>query len=439
MLPFHQFTVVPCRIASEDVQMTSSPRKLKLGFVGIGIGAAAILPQADAMPDEIEVSAGADINARVRQAFAQRYPEARVYDTAEALLGDPDIEAVWIATPNRLHPEQAILAANNGKHIVVEKPMALTLADADRMIEAADRAGVKMLCGHTQGFMPQVRAMRRVVKSGRLGRVKFVSSTAYTDWMVSPRAGDEADLSAGGGLIYRQVPHQADTIRLLGDGKLKSLTASVGQWADWRPKTPGFYTAFMQFDNDAVAQMTYNGYGYFLTQELVDWSTDESANGTPSERGNVRDQLRSGDRPEDDLKDQGRIGGSNQQAPRQARSSADAARGRQWVPGNTGLVLVSCEGGDIRYSRYGITVYSDAGRDEQTVEEAYLPGREDLAELYEAAVHDRTVYHDGPWGMATLEISLAMMQSSREGREVELSHQVKMPDEYDMAVQPRSS
>ncbi len=384
------------------------------------------------MADLIEVAGGADINPRVRSAFQARYPAARVYDTAEGLLADPDIEAVWIATPNRLHTEQTVLAAQNGKHVVVEKPMALTLADAERMIRAAEDNGVSLLCGHTQGFMPQVRAMRRVVKSGRLGKVKSVNSLAYTDWMVSPRAGDEADLSAGGGLIFRQVPHQADTIRLLGDGRITSIQATVGQWADWRSRTPGFYTALMRFDNGAVSQMTYNGYGYFLTQELVEWSSDRSANGTPEERGAIRQALREGSRSEDELKDQGRIGGANQQAGRAARVGA-GARGQQWVPGNTGLVLVSCEKGDMRYSRYGITVYSDAGREDIAVEEPYLPGREDLAELYEAAVNDGRVFHDGRWGMATLEISLAMMQSSQEQREVRLTHQVTMSDEYDPA------
>ena len=410
-----------------------SQRKLRLGFVGIGIGATSILPQADAMADRIQLAAGTDINPRVRDAFQARYPEAKVYNTSEGLLTDPDVEAVWIATPNRFHAEQTIQAAQNGKHIVVEKPMALNLADAERMIEAADKNGVSLLCGHTQGFMPQVRAMRRVIKSGRLGPVKAVNSVAYTDWMVSPRTGDEADLSAGGGLIFRQVPHQADTIRLLGDGKITSLRATVGQWADWRPKTPGFYTALMQFDNGAVSQMTYNGYGYFLTQELVDWSSDRSLNGTPAERGVIRQALRDGSRPEDELKDQGRIGGTGQQARRAALTSEEAARGQQWVPGNTGLVLVSCDKGDMRYSRYGIAVYSDSGREEQAVEEPYLPGREDLNELYRAAVHNSPVFHDGRWGMATLEISLAMMQSSEEQKEVLLTHQVRMPDEYDPA------
>ena len=229
------------------------------------------------------------------------------------------------------------------------------------------------------------------------------------------------------------MPHQADTIRLLGDGKITSLRATVGQWADWRPKTPGFYTALMQFDNGAVSQMTYNGYGYFLTQELVDWSSDRSLNGTPAERGVIRQALRDGSRP------RGRAERPRSHWRRRPASSARRAhkrRGRTRTAvgsGQYGLVLVSCDKGDMRYSRYGIAVYSDSGREEQAVEEPYLPGREDLNELYRAAVHNSPVFHDGRWGMATLEISLAMMQSSEEQKEVLLTHQVRMPDEYDPA------
>ena len=408
--------------------MTTNQRRLRIGFVGVGIGAAAILPQADGLPDLFEVAGGADINPRVRQAFQDRYPDASVYDTAEGLIDDNNIDAVWIATPNRFHTPHTLRAAERGKHIICEKPMALDLKDAERMIEAADKAGVNLLCGHTQGFMPQVRAMRRVVKSGRLGPVKVVNSTTFTDWMVSPRPDDEADLSQGGGLIYRQVPHQADTIRLLADSKVVSLRGNIGQWADWRPKTPGFYTALMQFENGVVSQMTYNGYGYFLTQEMVEWGTDASGSGSPADRGAVRQMLRDGKRPEADLKDAGRIGGARPQE----RGVARSAGVRDWVPGNTGIVLVSCEKGDLRYARRGITIYSDEGKEEMEVNEPYTPGREDLTELYGAVVNGKTVFHSGRWGIATLEISMAILQSAKEGREVKLSHQVKMPDDYDL-------
>ncbi len=89
--------------------------------------------------------------------------------------------------------------------------------------------------------------------------------------------------------------------------------------------------------------------------------------------------------------------------------------------------------GQGRHSRYGISVYSDDGMQDIVVEEHYRPGREDLIELYDAIVHDKPVFHDGRWGLATLEIALGIIQSSDERREVRLNHQVRMADAYDAA------
>src|SRR3954454_18072360 len=129
----------------------SSTRPLRLGLIGIGVGAAEILPAMEAM-ETIDLVAGADIVPATRERFQKRYPETKVYASAEELVADPDVEAVWIATPNRFHGPHSILAAEHGKHVVVEKPMALTLDEAGRMIEAADRNNVKLLAGHTRSY-----------------------------------------------------------------------------------------------------------------------------------------------------------------------------------------------------------------------------------------------------------------------------------------------
>ncbi|MEK9659626.1 MAG: Gfo/Idh/MocA family oxidoreductase, partial [Chloroflexota bacterium] len=102
-----------------------SVKPLKLGVIGIGVGAAEMLPPME-RADFIDLFAGADVNADVRKRFGERYPNARVYASAEEMVKDPDVEAVWISTPNRFHAPMTVLAANHGKHVVVEKPMALT-------------------------------------------------------------------------------------------------------------------------------------------------------------------------------------------------------------------------------------------------------------------------------------------------------------------------
>ena len=134
---------------------TGSVRPLKMGIIGVGVGATQIMPSMESL-DEIELMAGADTNPRVREAFQARYPDARVYDSAEALCADPDVEAVWVATPNNFHSPHVVLVANAGKHAVSEKPMALNMQEAEAMVDAAAKSGVKLLCGHTLGFSPPV-------------------------------------------------------------------------------------------------------------------------------------------------------------------------------------------------------------------------------------------------------------------------------------------
>src|SRR4051812_43361186 len=118
-----------------SMDLSTHTRRLKLGIVGIGVGASEILPQMESIP-EFELVAAADVNRRVLDIFHQRYG-ARTYDSIEKLCADPDVEAVWISTPNKFHAPHMILAAAHGKHVVVEKPMATCLAQAEKMIEAS--------------------------------------------------------------------------------------------------------------------------------------------------------------------------------------------------------------------------------------------------------------------------------------------------------------
>src|SRR6266446_6708495 len=117
--------------------MTTPSRTLNVGVVGLGLAAASVTPAMVAMP-HVNLVAGADINPRALQAFKERYG-AKTYASIEALCDDPDIDTVWIATPNTFHCPHVLLAAERGKHVLVEKPMAIGLAEAERMIEAADK------------------------------------------------------------------------------------------------------------------------------------------------------------------------------------------------------------------------------------------------------------------------------------------------------------
>ncbi len=155
-------------------------------MIGIGVGGAEILPAMEAL-DTIELVAGADVVQTTLDRFKERYPGTRTYLSAEELCRDPDVEAVWVSSPNRFHAEHTMLAARYGKHVVVEKPMAISFEQAEQMVEAAERHGVKLLAGHTRAFTLPIRAMRRVIESGRYGKLRALNIWSYSDWMLRPR------------------------------------------------------------------------------------------------------------------------------------------------------------------------------------------------------------------------------------------------------------
>jgi phthalate 4,5-cis-dihydrodiol dehydrogenase len=403
-----------------DLLNSADGRKLRLGIVGIGVGASEILPQMEAMP-EIELVAAADINPRVLQTFQQRYG-ARTYNSIEKLCADPEVEAVWISTPNKFHAPHTIIAADHGKHVVVEKPMAISLTEAEKMIEASIKNNIKLLCGHTQSYGPHIRTMRRIIVSGELGKLCALHVWAYTDWMLRPRTAEELDINQGGGIPYRQGPHQVDTLRLLGGGLVRSVRGSVGQWFAGRP-IPGYYSAFLEFEDGTPATLLHNGYGYFLASELVPWGNQNSRY-SEAERAAIRRSLLDGTRNENADKDQMRIGGS------QERTIRDRSKPKPWVPNDLGILIASCEKGDIRQSEYGLYVHSDEGTKDVPFAGGGGPSRRgELEELYNAVVLDKPIRHTGPWGMATLEVCLAIMQSAKERREMLLSRQVPAPPE----------
>jgi phthalate 4,5-cis-dihydrodiol dehydrogenase len=403
-------------------------RTLKLGLIGIGVGANEFLPAFEANK-EIELVAGADVVPETRQRFQERYPQAKVYESAEALCADPNVEAVWIATPNRFHAPHTILAANAGKHVVVvEKPMATSLQEVEQMVEAAEKNGVKLLAGHTQSFSLPVRAMRKVIVSGELGKLCAVHIMSYSDWMLRPRTPDELDPNQGGGIPYRQGPHQIDTVRLLGGGKLRSVRGTIGQWFPGRP-IAGYYSAFLEFEDGTPSTIIHNGYGYFLGNELVPWGESKQQYDV-QERAEIRRQLREGTRKEEQDKQDMRIGGSNE------RVAADRGRGhRSWLPTDLGIVIVSCERGDIRHSQHGISIYDDNGLRDVEIGGGTVGRRAELDELYNAVVLGKPVFHDGRWGMATLEVCLAIIESAKQRKEIMLTHQIAIPAEHDAAIE----
>ena len=383
---------------------------------------------------EIELVAGADLNPAMREGFAAHFPQARVYETAAELFRDSNVEAIWIATPNRMHCEHAIEAMRHGKHVVVEKPMAVTLDEADRMVEASEKYGVTLLAGHTRSLSIWNRAMRRIAVSGKIGGLRAIHIWSYTDWILRPRTPDELDPAQGGGIVFRQGPHQIDTVRLLGGGKLRSVRGTAGRWTESRP-VPGYFTAYLEFEDGPVATVMHNGYGYFAMSSIFPWAHEEREH-DEQERAEMRRGLELGQRKELAEKEDFRVGGR--------RDPIVAAKNTQatpypWIPVDLGPVEMACERGLVRPAQWGLTVYDDDGHRELDLRHLQRPEPDPsggltiaiLEEMYGAVVLGKPAFHTAAWGRATLEALLAVMQSGRERREIQLTRQVAMPDEYD--------
>lgn len=378
--------------------------RMRLGVAGLGVASTLFLPGVELHP-HTDIVAAADVRPEALAAFRERYG-GRTYATIDALCADPGVDVVWVATPNQFHAAHCILAAQRGKHVVCTKPMALSVDQCVAMCEAASANGVQLVCGQTFSMHPDIHAMHEIVRSGELGRLIAVNSWLSTDWLLKPRLAEELDETRGGGVVYRHGPHLIDTVRLLGGGRVRSVRGSVGRWMPDRP-CAGNFSAFLEFEDGTPATVSYNGYGYFDTSELT-WGRGTRMY-SDDERVTVRRELH------------GANGSSAEAAKDQIRFGARdvPARSLSWF----GLTIASCERGDVRQSPNGVFVYGDEGRREVVGCGEGRMGVLEMNEMYGCLAEGKPVVHDGRWGLATLEVCTALLESSARRREVVLAHQ----------------
>src|SRR5262249_58298145 len=113
------------------------------------------------------------------------------------MCASSNVDAIYVATPNQLHAQHAINAANHKKHIIVEKPMALSIEECKAMNEAAEKNHVNLLCRHTHIFDPPIRKIRDIVTSADPGKLCMLTSWNYNALMYRPRLRHELVTSRG--------------------------------------------------------------------------------------------------------------------------------------------------------------------------------------------------------------------------------------------------
>lgn len=385
---------------------------LRIGIAGLGIAARQVLPGFEQV-EGVELGAVSDVRPEEVEQWRKTFNVEGFSDVAD-MCKHAAIDAVWVATPNNMHAEHAILAAENGKHVICEKPMAVSLEQADAMVRAVEANGVKYVQGHSKVYERPIQKIKQVLASGQLGRVIQINTMNYNDWMRRPFMPSEFDVSKGGGVVYRQGPHQMDVVRFLGGGLVRSVRATTGRWNP-HFDCEGNFAAFLEFEDGAVATMTFNGYGFLDVAELT-WNIGEGGrvHGEKEMWGPRRDPT-------------GPISPEEKYKLPMYSLETEMARGRERHGAQPffGLLIVSCERGDIRQSPDGVYVYTAEGRQEFPVD-AHTGRIGDLQELVNCIREDRPSFCDARWARATLEALLAIYQSARERREVQLSHQVPL-------------
>jgi phthalate 4,5-cis-dihydrodiol dehydrogenase len=391
-------------------------RKLKLGIAGLGRGFTVMLPTLSLHPN-LDAVAAVDTRAEARSRFEADFGGTS-YDSVEAMCAEADIDAVYVTTPHQFHAKHAEIAARAGKHVLVEKPMAITLDDCTRMIEAAKTAGVHLLVGHSHSYDAPILEARRLIKTGDYGPVRLITGLNFTDFIYRPRRPEELDTAQGGGVVFSQGAHQVDIARLLGGGLVDTVYATTVD-LDPARSTEGAYSALLKFTDGAVANLTYSGYAHFDSDEFINWRAESGTAKDPSNYGAARRALAGAKDPaaEAGIKANRAYGG-----PDGARRPDAAPTDRHHE--HFGLFIISCPGADIRPLPDGVRVYGDHQVDFQALTPPAVPRAEVIDELYAAVIDGVRPLHTGEWGRATLEVCRAIIKSADEGREIRLAHQV---------------
>lgn len=374
-------------------------KTIALGAAGLGRAFALMAPTL-AGDARVRLVAAADPRPQARQRFEADFG-ARAYETVEELCRDATVQAVYVATPHQYHAAHAELAARAGKHLLIEKPMALSLEECRAMTATARRHRVQLVVGHSHGFDAPIGLARRLIESGRYGHLRMITALNFTDFLYRPRRPEELDTGKGGGAVFNQAAHHVDVVRRLAGGAVRWVRAVTGNWDPARP-TEGAYSSLLGFDNGVTATLTYSGYAHFDSDELLGWIGEAGQRKDPAvywKRQALGDELAA--------KNARNYGGPDYRPVR-----ADT------LHPHFGFLIASCEHADLRPQPDGVMVYADDGRYLEPLPAPAVPRAGVIDELYAAVVEGRPPLRDGDWGTATLETCLAILRSSRDGKEV---------------------
>jgi predicted dehydrogenase len=225
--------------------------RLKWGLIGAGdIARRRIAPALHDLPD-CELVSVSRSRSNLAESFAKEFGVRKWFADWRDLIADDEIDAVYIATPVFLHAEQAIAAADAGKHVLCEKPMALTVHECGEMIKAAERYNKRLFAIKQNRFNPPVEAVKNIMDEGRLGKIYSVQLSCF--WNRNPdyyKNSWKGTLKLDGGTLFTQFSHFIDLLYwMIGD--VKQVHAYMGNYA---------HQGIIEFEDTGVVILEfYNG------------------------------------------------------------------------------------------------------------------------------------------------------------------------------------
>lgn len=235
---------------------------LKLGIIGYGfMGKTHHRMLLDSFADTYKVVAISEINPQQLETI---YDDVKVYEDYRDLLKDDEIDTVIISLPNDLHKESVILAAQHKKHIICEKPVAMSTSELKEMIEAIDQNNVKFTVHQQRRYDIDFRTAKEVYDSNTLGDVFTIQSKLYGfngnmhDWHVYPEK--------GGGMLFDWGVHLIDQVMWMVDSKVESVYADLRNVIN--ENVDDYFKILLKFENNTFAEVEL---GTYFLSDKKDW------------------------------------------------------------------------------------------------------------------------------------------------------------------------
>ena len=378
---------------------------VKLGVVGLGRGFMLMLPTflQDHRVQLVGAATGSD---NKQKAFEAQFGGKAVSDI-ETLVADPDIDAIYIATPHEMHRDNVITALKSGKHVLVEKPMTIRASDATAIVDAVSAYGREVIVGPCHSFDKPIIEAGKLIASGKYGPVGMINAQYYTDFVFRPRRPEELDSARGGGVVFNQGAHHIDILLTLVGAFPVGVYGSVGNLDSRRP-CDGAYSALIEFDNGCIGSITYSGYGHYDSDAEQDWIGETGVPKTPDTYAVARKRL---------------LEVENEVVAKESRGFIDAnsAGASPSFHEHFGNILISCEKADIKPVAKGIHIYADEGYEFIPLPLQGSSRAEVVAELYSVVRHGVPPVHSARRGLINVMLCEAIYASFRSKRRIEIT------------------